>query len=292
MQNIFSLRNSVSPPLDIFNLHVQAVQRSCYFKRSSQLSQSLQTLSEKSGEEARRGVKLSSSSRNMDCKLLGCWVANFSDQFAKHFDHTDSSVQNPTVNVCLFFTKLKLKSWHETDQSGKAFIQTSVRKKQGVSFTKNQLIKLRIFNGLSSNWAQFWSHIKFPGDKRMSFEVTLSILSALSQFACLVWLSRLAPILTLQYSPLLIFRYFYIRTTHNGSREGGGSISDSVCPSSLGTDIYHKAPTFIFAWCLIPPDIYNTSDLIVYSGRALRGIGWEFAWLKGKILGLRQETRS
>ena len=40
---------------------------------------------------------------------------------------------------------------------------------------------------------------------------------------------------------------------------GGGSISDSVCPSSPGTDIYHKAPTFIFAWCLIPPDIYNTS---------------------------------
>ena len=28
--------------------------------------------------------------------------------------------------------------------------------------------------------------IKFPRDKRMNFEVTLSILSALSQFACLV----------------------------------------------------------------------------------------------------------
>ena len=106
----------------------------------------------------------------------------------------------------------------------------------------------------------FWFRIRFLRDKGMSFEVTLSILSALSQFACLVWLSWLAPILTLQYSPLLIFRYFYIRTTHNGSQEeGGGSISDSVCPSSPGTDIYHKAPTFIFAWCLIPPDIYNTS---------------------------------
>ena len=34
------------------------------------MSQSFQTLSEKSGEEARRGVKLSSSSRNMELQIV------------------------------------------------------------------------------------------------------------------------------------------------------------------------------------------------------------------------------
>ena len=134
----------------------------------------------------------------------------------------------------------------------------------------------------------------------MDFEVTLSILSALSQFACLVWLSWLAPILTLQYSPLLIFRYFYIRTTHNGSQEGGRRRQHIRFRLPLFPRHWHLSQGSNFHFCLMfdsPRYLQyklRVSVLIVYSGRARRGIGWEFAWLKAKYwdCGKKQDPRS
>ena len=120
--------------------------------------------------------------------------------------------------------------------------------------------------------------IKFPRDKRMNFEVTLSILSALSQFACLVWLSRLAPILTLQYSLLISDISTFAQLTMAAGRGEGASTSDSVCPSSPGPDIYHRLK-LSFLPCLIPL-IYDTSQCS--NCLFWRGWGWAESLLDWK----------
>ena len=136
MQTIFSLEKIISQALEIF--------------RQELLFQNIISIVSKvklpdiewevwwNIREARRGVKLCTS-RLTQFRLANCAGAElqiFTDQFAKNFDHTDR-VQNKFYRQCLFVLfKLKLKSWHETDQSGKTFIQTRVEKKQGGSFIK------------------------------------------------------------------------------------------------------------------------------------------------------------
>ena len=86
MQNIFSLRKfRVTTIGYLQSTCSDRKKRNCYFKRSSQMSQSFQTLSEKSGEEARRGVKLSSSSRNMDLQIARVLSCKFLRSIRKTF---------------------------------------------------------------------------------------------------------------------------------------------------------------------------------------------------------------
>ena len=148
----------------------------------------------------------------------------------------------------------------------KSFIHTNeCQIKTGCLIYKGpaEMIKiLWIFNGLNSDWAQFWSHIKFPEETKEW------VLRSPSPF-CLPFLNL--PVLfdwadwrQYWHCNTLLFLFSDISTFAQltmAAGRGGGSISDSVCPSSPSTDIYHKAPTFIFAWCLIPPDIYNTSSV-------------------------------
>ena len=154
---------------------------------------------------------------------------------------------------------------------------------------------LWIFNGLDSDWAQFWSHIKFPEETKEW------VLRSPSPF-CLPSLNL--PVLfdwadwrQYWHCNTLLFLFSDISTfaqlTMAAGRRGRQHIRFRL---PLFPQHWHLSQGSNFHFCLMfdsPRYLqYKFSVLIVYSGRALRGIDWGFAWLKGKILGLRQETRS
>ena len=230
--------------------------------------------------------------------MLECWVANFTDQFAKHFDHTDTRwcAKSSRTNIYLFFAQIETEKLTR-NRSGKAFIQT--RWKQGVSFTKDALIDLWIFNGLNSNWTQFLIPDQVSKRQRNEFwGHPFHSVCPLSIFlSCLI-----EPAGANTDTAILSSAYFQIFLhSHNSQWQPGGGGREHIrfC-LPLFPRHWHLSQGSNFHFCLMfdSPRYLQykllVSVLIVYSGRARRGIGWEFAWLKAKYwdCGKKQDPRS